>query len=70
MKCSVHTNELHEAVLRKYWPVFWKCWRSKFASCSKCIEVDGSVDVDVIADKFVKHFQAVFHVRTKIEEIF
>jgi len=36
------------------------CWRSKFESSSKCIETDGSVDADVIAEKFVKHFSNCF----------
>ena len=60
MSDEMYTNELHEALLRKDGSVFWKCWRSKFESSSKCIEVDGSVDEDVIAEKFVKHFSNCF----------
>ena len=70
MSDEMYTNELHEALLRKDGSVFWKCWRSKFESSSKCIEVDGSVDADVIAEKFVKHFSNCFHVMTKTEVIF
>jgi len=55
---AVYTNELHEALLRKDGPTFWKCWRSKFETSNKCIEVDGCVGLDdaIIADKFVQHF--------------
>jgi len=34
------------------------------------LQVNGSVDANVIAEKFVKHFQTVFHVMTKNEDIF
>jgi len=27
---EMYTNELHDALLRKDGPSFWKCWRSKF----------------------------------------
>ena len=51
-----YTNELHDALLRKDGPAFWKCWRSKFTSNNKCPEVEGHVDADIIAEKFVQHF--------------
>ena len=51
-----YTNDLHEALLRKYGPTFWKCWRSKFESVNKCNEVNGCVDGDKIADTFREHF--------------
>ena len=31
---TVYTNDLHEALLNKNGPAFWKCWRSKF-ECEK-----------------------------------
>jgi len=51
-----YTNDLHEALLSKYGPTFWKCWRSKFESANKCNEVNGCVDGDKIADTFREHF--------------
>ena len=53
---EIYTNELHEALLKKKGPTFWKCWRSKFEPTNKCIEVDGCVDANIIADKFAQHF--------------
>jgi len=41
-----YTNDLHEALLRKDGPTFWKCWRSKFESVNKCNEINGCVDGD------------------------
>jgi len=57
---EMYTNELHEALLRKQGPTFWKCWRSKFESDKKCIEVDGCVDSNIIADKFADYFSMCF----------
>jgi len=55
-----YTNELHDALLRKDGPSFWKCWRSKFTSNNKCLEVEGHVDADTIAEKFVQHFSKCY----------
>ena len=57
---SVHTNDLHECLLNKNGPSFWKCWRSKFESKNKCVQVDGSIDSDVVANKFAKHFHTAY----------
>ena len=37
---------------------FWQCWRSKFERSNKCSQVDGSVDSEVITNKFADHFRA------------
>jgi len=57
---EMYTNELHEALLRKQGPTFWKCWRSKFESDRKCIEVDGCVESNIIADKFAHYFSSCY----------
>jgi len=51
-----YTNELHDALLKKDSNAFWKCWRSKFESHSKCVEVEGCVDPTVVVNKFADHF--------------
>ena len=35
---------------------FWKCWRSKFETASKCVEVEQCRDPNNIANKFACHF--------------
>lgn len=57
---SCYTNELHEALLHKNGPAFWKCWKSKFDTRSKCVQVDGCVDENVVAHKFAKQFCQVY----------
>ena len=44
-----YTNDLHEALLSKNNTAFWRCWRSQFESRSKCRQVDGCANHDVIA---------------------
>ena len=39
---------------------FWKTWRSKFNKSAQCGQVDGCVDAEGIADKFVSHFRTAF----------
>ena len=51
-----YTNDLHECLLRKNGPEFWKSWNSKFRTVSKCLQVDGCVDSKIIAGKFADHF--------------
>ena len=58
METETYTNDLHDALLRKNGTAFWKCWRFKFESKSKCSQVEGCIDPDVIADKFAVHFRA------------
>ena len=56
-----YTNELHDALLSKQGPTFWKCWKSKFDLGNKCTEVDGCVDAHTIADKpFFTLFSIVY----------
>jgi len=52
-----YSNDLHEALLKKNGTAFWRCWRSNFESKSKCSQVKGCIDPDVIADKFADHFK-------------
>jgi len=53
---SSYTNDLHDSLIHKNGPEFWKCWRSKFEFGNKCDEVDGCVDEKVIVDKLADHF--------------
>jgi len=54
--CS-YTNDLHESLLSKDGPSFWKCWRSKFdIKRSTASQVDGLVNDNDIADKFAEYF--------------
>jgi len=41
--------------MHKSGPEFLKCWRSNFEANTKCDEVDGCVDDQVVVDKFVCH---------------
>jgi hypothetical protein len=56
---EIYTNDLHEALLKKDGPAFWKCWRSKFNALHKCDQVDGCVDDASIVEKFMQHFAGV-----------
>ena len=60
LHCTIYTNELHESLLKKEGAAFWKSWRSKFESTSKCTEVEGCLDQGVIADNFATHFSGCF----------
>ena len=57
---SIYTNELHENLLNKNGPAFWKCWKSKFGKGNSNVEVDGCVDNNVVADKFADHFAKAY----------
>jgi len=59
---ELHTQlySLHDALLRKDGPAFWKCWRSKCTSNNKDLEVEGHVDAVIIAEKFVQHFSKCY----------
>jgi exonuclease III len=57
---SSYSNDLHDALLKKNGTNFWKCWNSKFECNYKCNEVEGCVDVDIIANKFADHFSAAY----------
>ena len=61
-----YTNDLHDALLHKNGPSFWKCWQSKFESFNKCQRVDGCVDHSVIAEKFACHFSKSYSCNSAI----
>ncbi|MFM2293446.1 MAG: hypothetical protein RIS29_3259, partial [Bacteroidota bacterium] len=55
-----YTNDLHNALMNKQGPDFWKCWRSKFGSKEQeVIQVDGLTNASDIAEIFVRHFQSI-----------
>ena len=55
-----YTNDLHEALLQKRGQQFWKCWNSKFNIQRPVhLQIDGSVDSQLIANKFADHFVSV-----------
>ena len=54
-----YTNDLHDALLHKDGPRFWKSWRSKFELTFNCEQVDGCVDPSTIAGKFQQHFSGL-----------
>jgi hypothetical protein len=52
-----YTNELHEALLSKSGPTFWKSWKSKFdIKPRNPSQVNGLADDSKIAAKFAEHF--------------
>jgi len=54
---DVYSNELHEALLAKQGPAFWKCWASKFEKRRRVVNsVNGLTDHEGIADIFMSHF--------------
>ena len=57
-KCSTtsYTNDLHETLLTKDGPTFWKCWPSKFETRAIPTRVGGCVDPNAIAKYFCKLF--------------
>jgi len=67
MDTEVYTNDLHEALMKKNNTDFWNCWKSKFEVKSKCSQVDGYVDRNVIADKFANHFKDTFFSNSPIK---
>ena len=57
---SVYTNDLHEALLYKQGPAFWKCWRSKF-DCKERHDylIDGASNKKEAIGKFVSYFKEI-----------
>jgi Reverse transcriptase (RNA-dependent DNA polymerase) len=53
---SAYSNDLHDALMEKNGPTFWKVWRSKFESKNKLLDVEGDSDAYIIADKFALFF--------------
>lgn len=57
LELSSYTNDLHEALMHKDGPTFWKCWRGKFDRvCNTPGQVDGASDEKEITEKFERHF--------------
>jgi len=57
---AVYTNDLHEALLNKNGPAFWKCWRSKFEREKRQdFLIDGTSNTEEIIDKFVEYFKRI-----------
>jgi exonuclease III len=55
-----YTNELHDALIQKSGKTFWNCWKSKFNNNNNkkhLIQVDGSVDSNIIANNFANYFE-------------
>ena len=40
--------------------LYLKCWRSKFETRNRCTQVDGSIDSNVVANKFANHFHKTY----------
>jgi len=56
----VTKNDLHEALIKKQRPTFWKCWNSKFGTDKSSVNhVDGTADLEIIAQHFMSHFAKV-----------
>jgi len=55
---ETYTNDLHEVLMQKNNTAFWQCWRLKFDYSNKYRQVCGSVDPEVITNKFADHFRA------------
>ena len=55
-----YTNELHDALIAKNGSAFWKCWKSKFNSSSRCEQVDGCTDKETIANNFVNYLKEIY----------
>ena len=51
-------QQIRLALMLKNNTAFGQCWRSKFERSNKCSQVDGSVDPEVITNKFADHFRA------------
>lgn len=57
---QAYSNDLHDMLVAKQGPSFWRVWRSKFdVKNDGVVQVDGVADKRAIADKFVKYFQGV-----------
>ena len=69
METTVYTNELHESLLKNEGAAFWKSWRSKFESTSKCTVVEGCSDQGVIAFNFATHLSGCFTGNNRVETL-
>ena len=66
---SLPMNYIHGSLLKKEGAAFWKSWRSKFESTSKCTEVEDCSDQGVIADNFATHFSGCFTGNNRVETL-
>ena len=57
---TVYTNELHDSLMGKDGPSFWKCWRSKFETRAKYNEIGGCFDNLSIANNFANYFSQIY----------
>jgi len=57
---QAYTNELHDALMLKNGPAFWKCWRSKFNISTRVEQVNGCSDKRVIVDDFASYFSTTY----------
>jgi len=60
-----YTNNLHDALLAKDSASFWNSWRSKFETRSRCTQVDGCAEPEVIANKFARYFCNIYSPNSK-----
>jgi len=59
-RTTSYTNTLHEALLAKDGPTFWKCWQSKFEGRPNCTQVDGCTKPEAIAENFMHYFSKIY----------
>ena len=71
-----YSNDLHETLVKKQGPSFWRVWRSKFdnKTCN-VVHVDGVADSRVIVDRFANHFKQVcsndsYNGSSKLQDIY
>ena len=60
LNTETYTNDLHQALLHKDGPNFWKCWKSKFETRRKCDEVSGCTDGESVVIKFANYFSEIY----------
>jgi hypothetical protein len=61
----VYSNELHDALMKKDGPQFWKCWRSKLETPKQRInQINGISDPSTIANQFANHFSKISGVKS------
>jgi len=63
---NFYSNGLHNAIFMKNGAVFLQYWSSEFDHKVACTQVDGCVDLDVIAAEFSSFFIIISSVITLI----
>ena len=58
---QVYSNELHDALMLKQGPAFWKCWKAKFENKNHghIAQVNGITNATDIADRFASYFKTI-----------